>query len=79
MCSGRLSTPGDARRSSILKPNLVAMTTRSRLRRFSARASSSSFVYGPYTSAVSKNVTPSSMARWMVAMDSRSSRSSAVP
>ncbi len=29
--------------------------------------------------AVSKNVTPSSMARWMVAMDSRSSRSSAVP
>ncbi len=31
---------------------------------------------GPYTSAVSKNVTPSSRARWMVAIDSRSSRSS---
>jgi len=42
-------------------PNFVAMTTRSRT---GARASptSSSFVNGPYTSAVSKNVTPRSTA-----------------
>ena len=63
------------------KPNFVAMVTRSRApgSAFSARASSSSFANGPYTSAVSRNVHPSSIARWMVAMDSRSSRSSAVP
>ncbi len=46
--------------SSNLKPNLVAMTTRSRetLRCLRARANNSSFAYGPYASAVSKNVTP---------------------
>ena len=38
-----------------------------------ARPTSSSFVYGPYMSAVSSIVTPSSSARWIVAMDSASS------
>ena len=33
-------------------------------------------VYGPYMSAVSSSVTPSSSARWMTAIDSRSSRAS---
>ena len=78
MCSRPAVHAAQSLPFSILKPNLVAMIARSRLP-WSARPSSSSFVYGPYTSAVSKNVTPSSIARWMVAMDSRSSRSSAVP
>ena len=58
MRSGRLSMP-PARESPSLKPNFVAMTTRSR-KGATASPSSSSFVKGPYASAVSKNVTP----RW---------------
>jgi hypothetical protein len=52
--------------------NLVATTTSSR-RPAIARPTSSSFVKGPYMSAVSRRVTPSSSARWIVAMDSASS------
>ena len=37
----------------------------------SAAPTSSSFVHGPYTSAVSRKVTPRSSARWIVAIDSR--------
>src|SRR3984893_12687904 len=62
MCTGRLSSPACLPVcGSILNPNLVAITTCSRK---GARASptSSSFVYGPYISAVSKNVTPRSTA-----------------
>src|SRR6476660_2534441 len=67
MCPGRLSSPvclpgsGLPVSDSNLKPNFVAITTCSRT---GARASptSSSLVNGPYTSAVSKNVTPSSTA-----------------
>src|SRR5678816_2667602 len=44
------------------KPNLVAITRPSRLPRI-ARPNSSSFTKGPYTSAVSKKVMPSSIAR----------------
>ncbi len=54
-------------------PNLVAITTSSRWPD-SASPTSTSFVYGPYMSDVSKKVTPSSRARWIVAMDSASSR-----
>ena len=54
-------------------PNLVAMTASSR-RPASAWPTSTSLVYGPYMSDVSKNVTPRSSARWMVAIDSASSR-----
>ncbi len=43
------------------KPNLVAMTTLSRTGA-SASPTSSSFVNGPYASAVSKKVTPPSYA-----------------
>jgi hypothetical protein len=50
-------------------PNLVAMITRSRFPLI-ARPTSSSFLNGPYMSAVSSMVMPSSSARWMVAMDS---------
>jgi hypothetical protein len=50
-------------------PNFVAMITRSRWPR-NARPSNSSFVNGPYTSAVSNSVTPRSMARCTVAIDS---------
>ena len=53
-------------------PNLVAITTRARWGR-SARPTSSSFAPMPYMSAVSKNVMPSSSARWIVAIDSASS------
>ena len=53
MCSGRLLRPPASRS----KPNLVATTTWSR-KGASASPTSSSFVWGPYTSAVSKNVTP---------------------
>ena len=65
MCSGRLSRPRCwPVCGSRSKPNLVAITTCSRN---GARASptSSSFVNGPYTSAVSKNVTPRSTAARM--------------
>src|SRR5438128_11151725 len=63
MCSGRLFNlfhlPPSAGFAS--HPNFVAITT---VPRKGARASptSSSFVNGPYTSAVSKNVTPRSTA-----------------
>jgi hypothetical protein len=53
-------------------PNLVAITTSSR-RPASARPSSCSLVNGPYISAVSKNVQPSSSARLIVAIASSSS------
>jgi hypothetical protein len=60
MWSGRLLR---ARRAgfcgSISNPNLVAITTRSRTGA-SASPTSSSLVNGPYTSAVSNNVTPCS-------------------
>src|SRR5215208_573044 len=67
MCSGRLSTPICSPLGLSLKPNLVAITTRSRK---GARASptSSSFTNGPYTSAVSKNVPPRSTAARITAM-----------
>ena len=60
ICSGRLSVPCIFP-STMFQPNLVAMTTWSRT---GARASptSSSFTYGPYTSAVSTSVTPRSTA-----------------
>ena len=51
-------------------PNFVATTTSSR-RPAIALPTSSSFVNGPYMSAVSRNVTPSSSARWIVAIASR--------
>ena len=60
---------------STTSPAFVASTASSR-RSASARPTSSSFVNGPYMSAVSRNVTPSSSARWIVAIDSASSRSS---
>src|SRR5207245_9810002 len=63
MCSGRLLRAVHLPPSSGLgaKPNLVAMTTRSR-NGASASPTSSSLVKGPYTSAVSKKVTPRSTA-----------------
>jgi hypothetical protein len=59
--SGRLDSPVWLPCSSNANPNLVAMTTSSRN---GARASPTirSFVNGPQTSAVSKNVTPRSTA-----------------
>src|SRR5215216_3001799 len=67
MCSGRLERPTCRPSWSKRNPNLVAMTTWSRK---GARASptSSSFTNGPYTSAVSKNVTPRSTAARITAM-----------
>jgi RNA polymerase sigma factor (sigma-70 family) len=53
-------------------PNLVASTTWSR-RPATARPTSSSFRYGPYTSAVSMRVMPRSTARRIVLIDSLSS------
>jgi hypothetical protein len=55
----------------ILFPNLVARITWSRHSRM-ARPTSSSFFPTPYVSAVSRRVTPSESARWIVAMDSAS-------
>ncbi len=49
--------------------NLVASCTSSR-RPAIAWPTSSSLWPSPYTSAVSRKVTPSSSARWIVAMDS---------
>ncbi len=51
------------------KPNFVAMTTCSR-KGASASPTSSSFVNGPYASAVSKSVTPRSTAARMIAIPS---------
>src|SRR5215218_3532937 len=67
MCSGRLERPTCRPSWSKRNPNLVAMTTSLRK---GARASptSSSFTSGPYTSAVSKNVTPCSTAARITAM-----------
>ena len=53
--------PAAVRPSSRSKPNFVAITTWSRTGS-SASPTSSSFVNGPYTCAVSKNVTPRSTA-----------------
>jgi len=53
-------------------PNFVATTKRSR-RPATARPTSDSFAPRPYISAVSRNVTPSSAARPIVANDSASS------
>jgi len=61
MFAGRLVTPVCAPSSSKAKPNFVAMTTFSRTGS-SASPTSSSFVNDPYTSAVSKRVTPRSTA-----------------
>src|SRR5436190_833948 len=56
----------------IPKPNFVAITTRSRTGA-SASPTNSSFVNGPYASAVSKKVTPRSTAARMTATPSRRS------
>jgi hypothetical protein len=53
-------------------PNLVASWTSSR-RPAMALPTSCSFVNGPYMSAVSRNVTPRSRARWIVAIPADSS------
>ena len=69
MCSGRLSSRlqrGSAAEAGA-KPNLVAMTTRPR-KGASASPTTSSLASGPYTSAVSKKVTPRSTAARMSAM-----------
>src|SRR6266568_673002 len=58
--------------SSLLKPNLVARITLSR-RPAMARPTRHSLCPLPYTLAVSRKNIPSSMARWIVAMDSCSS------
>ena len=72
MCSGRLSRPCCGRPASRSKPNFVAITTWSRTGA-SAFPTSVSFVYGPYASAVSKKVTPSSTALRMRPIISSSS------
>ena len=69
MCSGRLDRPVGLPSSSNAKPNLVAMTTWSRTGA-SASPTISSLPNGPYTSAVSKKVTPRSTAARMSAMPS---------
>src|SRR5215211_6205465 len=76
MWSGRLERPTCRPSWSNRNPNLVAMTTWSRK---GARASptSSSFTNGPYTSAVSKKVTPRSTAARITAIPCR--RSTAGP
>jgi hypothetical protein len=67
MCAGRLSTPAGFPSGPNAKPNLVAMTMSPR-NGASASPTSSSFVNGPYASAVSKNVTPRSTAFRMSAI-----------
>jgi hypothetical protein len=70
MLSGRLhKPPGSTPFSAKAKPNLVAIFTRSRTGS-SASPTISSFVNGPYTSAVSKKVTPRSTARRISAIES---------
>src|SRR5580704_13731249 len=63
MCSGLLSSPSQpgSPLGLSLKPNFVAITTWLRIGD-SASPTSSSFLSGPYTSAVSKNVIPRSTA-----------------
>ena len=81
----RFSDPSQARRAFCGLPstptgvspsqrmaNLVAMIRPSR-RPLMAAPTSSSFRNGPYISAVSKKVTPSSIASWMVRVDIASS------
>ena len=71
MCCGRLSSPSLSP-SSMRNPNFVAMTTL--VAPALQRAPEQLLVAErPVTSAVSKKVTPSSSARWMVATDSASS------
>lgn len=67
MWTGRLSKP-----KSRVKPNLVAITTSSR-NPATARPTTLSFSPHPYSSAVSKKVTPRSWARRIAAMPSVSS------
>ena len=67
--SGRLDRPVCLPWSSNAKPNFVAMTTWSRTGA-SASPTISSLANGPYTSAVSKKVTPRSTASRMSAMPS---------
>jgi len=70
MLSGRLHTPPPVTPfSSNANPNLVAIMTWSR-NGSSASPTMSSFANGPYTSAVSKKVTPTSTARLMTAIAS---------
>ncbi len=70
--SGRPLMPRlDGSSGSRTMPNLVAITASSR-RPDNALPTSISLVCGPYMSEVSKKVTPSSRARWIVAMDSSS-------
>ena len=69
MCAGRLDRPAGLPSSSNAKPNFVAMTTWLRTGA-SASPTISSLANGPYTSAVSKKVTPRSTAARMSAMPS---------
>ena len=71
--SGRPLTPSQLPSGLRWLPNLVAITYESRLPAI-ALPTSTSFVNGPYTSEVSRKSTPSSRARWIVAIDSASSR-----
>ena len=63
--------------SSTTSPHFVARNDLVAAVRDARVPTSSSLVYGPYMSAVSSSVTPSSSARWIVAIDSASSRSAA--
>jgi hypothetical protein len=67
-----LGTAVDGSPGAILMPNLVARKTSSR-RPAIAAPTSTSLVWGPYMSEVSRNVQPSSSARAIVAVDSSSS------
>src|SRR3954447_4572902 len=67
--SGEPSIPSRSPFSPRLLPNFVATTTWSRGSAI-ARPTRRSLVNGPYMSAVSRNVTPSSRARWIVAIAS---------
>jgi hypothetical protein len=58
----------------MINPTLVARTASLRWPPASARPTNSSLVYGPYASAVSISVIPSSRARWITAIDVASSR-----
>ncbi len=69
---GRRGCRGARRSAPRTLPNLVASTTSSR-RPAIASPTSSSLVNGPYMSAVSRKVTPSSSARSIVAIASPSS------
>ena len=63
MRAGLLSRPAGSPLGLNLKANFVAMITLWRGLPLSARPSSSSFLKGPYTSAVSQKLMPRSSAR----------------